>query len=97
MVDSNDKAADLYICPVCGYPELTEPPRYRGSASFEMCPCCYFQFGYSDDARGFTYEQWRKQWVERGMPWCSKRVGEVAPEGWDPVRQLENIERGDTG
>ena len=34
-----------HLCPVCGWPELTQPPRQAsGGASFEICPCCGFEF-----------------------------------------------------
>jgi hypothetical protein len=73
------------ICPVCGYPELTDDPKRLGS--FEICRSCGFQFGVSD--RGITHDQWRKQWIESGMLWNSK--GRKPPENWDPKTQLENL------
>jgi hypothetical protein len=77
------------ICPVCGYPELHFPPRKLGGGhSFEICRSCGFQFGVSDDDRGISYEQWRKQWVANKMPWSSVTK---MPAGWDPKKQLENL------
>lgn len=81
------------ICPVCGYPELGEPP-YRGTykgglGSLEICPSCRFQFGFTDDSKHITHEQWRKQWIEGGMLWRKGR--EAPPAGWDPKKQLLNI------
>jgi hypothetical protein len=32
--------ADRYLCPVCGYPGLYEPPWIDVSGSFEICPSC---------------------------------------------------------
>jgi hypothetical protein len=76
-----------YACPVCGYPELTEPPHSEeGGGSYEICPSCGFEFGFDDDARGISYETWRKEWVRRGMPWSSP--GETCPRGWSPEDQL---------
>jgi hypothetical protein len=76
-----------YECPVCGFPELDDPPRSSdGSASFEICPSCYFQFGFDDDDQKFSYEQWRVAWIERGMPW--RAVGTEPPTGWNPAEQL---------
>ena len=50
-------------CLVCGYPKLEETPRTQsGGGSCEICPSCGFQFGVSDDDRGFTYAQWREKW-----------------------------------
>jgi hypothetical protein len=77
-----------YICPVCGFPDLTEPPRSpdEDSGSYEICPSCGFEFGVTDDDLGYTYESWRKQWVKAGMRWASR--SRPAPAGWDPAGQL---------
>jgi hypothetical protein len=38
-----------WCCPVCGSPELGQPPYFTGGgASFEMCSCG-FEFGFDDD------------------------------------------------
>lgn len=80
----------FHTCPVCGYPNLTEPPRSeQGGGSYEYCPSCRFQFGYTDDALHLTYEQWRKQWADKGMPWSSKSI--KLPTDWNPKKQLQNI------
>ena len=79
-----------YICPVCGFPNLTEPPHYAdGGASDEICPSCGFQFGYDDDDQGITFEEWRRSWIERGMPWTSRGI--ARPVDWDAKAQLRNI------
>jgi hypothetical protein len=85
-------SAEAYSCPVCGYPALKEPPRSArtGAGSYEICPSCGFEFGVTDDDRGFTYEGWRDDWVSRGMPWDSQDI-EAPPDGWDPRRQLQKI------
>ncbi len=76
-------------CPVCGYPGLEEKPRTSaGGGSFEICPSCGFQFGVTDDDRGFTYEQWREFWRAEGLPWSSQQP---EPANWDPEQQLEQI------
>jgi hypothetical protein len=78
----------MYSCPVCGYPQLQEPPRPAGSGgSYEICPSCGFQFGVSDDDEGYSYQDWRAQWVSKGMPWSS--VGMKMPDGWNPAEQLK--------
>ena len=78
-----------HTCPVCGYPKLKEKPRTRrGGGSYEICLSCGFQFGVSDDDRGFTYEQWRERWAVGGMKWSSRRR---PPPRWDPVAQLARI------
>ena len=78
-----------YVCPVCGYPNLEDPPRLEGSPSEEICPSCFFQFGFDDDSEGYTYEQWRQAWIHKGMPWSGKADEE--PDGWDPRDQLTRL------
>lgn len=80
-----------HICPVCGYPELTEAiyDAYAKGPSYEICPSCSFEFGVTDRDKGFTYSQWRKEWIAGGMVW--DRVSHrSAPTGWNPVEQLAN-------
>lgn len=83
-----------YACPVCGYPGLAEPPRSESGGSYEICWSCGFEFGVTDDDLGFTYEAWRRRWIERGMPWDSGRL-RSAPPGWDPHEQLARLLNGD--
>lgn len=73
-----------YICPVCDYPHLSEPPRSEfGGGSFEICPSCGFQFGVNDDDEGISYEAWRRRWEAAGMPWNSLALKQ--PASWKPV------------
>ena len=73
-------------CPVCNFPDLTEPPRSKsGGGSFEICPSCGFQFGVSDDDAGITYDQWRERWIKDGAKWSSRQR---LPTGWDAAAQL---------
>jgi hypothetical protein len=38
----------IFLCPVCGSPELNEPPyNTNGEPSFNMCSCG-FEFGFDD-------------------------------------------------
>jgi hypothetical protein len=77
-------------CPVCGYPSLTDPPRSpAGGGSYEICPSCGFEFGVTDDDLGYSYEQWRAEWIGRGTPWSA--TGREAPNNWDPVTQLASL------
>ncbi|MBI1820941.1 MAG: hypothetical protein HYR79_04455 [Nitrospirae bacterium] len=83
----------IYTCPVCGFPSLDELPRSEsGGGSYEICPSCGFEFGYTDDDQGYSYEQWRKVWIKKGMKWRNEEtgIGNPPPE-WDPVKQLEGI------
>lgn len=82
-----------YRCLVCGYPGLDEPPRTEESgASYEICPSCGFEFGVTDEDRGISYEQWRREWIAGGMRWWSRRR---PPAGWDPQAQVREL--GDPG
>ncbi len=81
-----------FICPVCGFPSLSERPRSlkTGAGSDEICPSCGFQFGFDDDDRGMSYKEWRKKWMDGGMKWAS--ISTKPPEGWNPVEQIKNID-----
>jgi hypothetical protein len=85
-----------YVCPVCGFPELDEPPRspVSGGGSYEICPSCGFEFGVTDDDRGYTYDAWRRKWVAEGTPWTDAGVTEPPP-GWDPRKQLRAVAPGE--
>jgi len=59
----------LFICPACGYEELSEPawtdPDAIGGGSHEICPNCKIHFGYDDHAGGDPVKRqtiWR-EWV----------------------------------
>ncbi|UPY81067.1 hypothetical protein FH581_022705 (plasmid) [Leptospira weilii] len=78
-----------YICLVCGFNELEEQPYVNNSGSYEICPCCGFQFGVSDDDAGFTHDNWRQKWIFEGMKWWSR--GSHSPPNWDPKEQLKRI------
>jgi hypothetical protein len=79
------------ICPVCGFPGLKYMPRGpSGGGSYEICFSCHFEFGVSDDDKGFTYETWRERWISNGMKWSAITVPQ--PPEWDPVEQLKRID-----
>ncbi len=53
-----------YICPICGYDDLEEPPYDNdGDPSYEICSCCGFQYGFDDLDREYDFEQYRQKWV----------------------------------
>ncbi|MDO7346588.1 hypothetical protein Q5O02_10695 [Bacillus stercoris] len=71
-----------YSCLICGYKGLIQNPLYKGEyqKTFDICPCCGFEFGYSEDhdvRLGFivtpdhlieaAFQLYRKQWIESGM------------------------------
>ncbi|WP_460042587.1 hypothetical protein [Pseudomonas sp. S2_H01] len=81
---NNDRS---YICPVCGYPELDEPPYDGfGCASYGICPCCGTEFGYDDST--LAHSALRTKWISDGMCWWGKK--QLIPTDWDPVRQLDD-------
>lgn len=78
-----------YLCPVCGYDQLHDPPRSEsGGGSYEICPSCGFEFGVTDDDQGFSYVAWRTEWVKRGMSWSSVAP---MPAGWNPGEQIKRV------
>ena len=76
------------ICPVCNYDNLIDPPYNEyGYGSYEICPCCGFEFGlddFPDKEEGI--KNWREQWIEGGYKWFS--TCRFPPLNWDPVEQL---------
>jgi hypothetical protein len=77
-----------YICPACGFDELTDPPYDGLEPSYDICPCCDYQFGRTDRDEEITFEEWRKKWINEGMNF---RFEAEKPEGWYPKKQLLNI------
>lgn len=60
--------AGRYLCPVCGFPNLEEPPWNNDAGSDEICPSCGTHFGYDDAAGGdaaareTVYRRLRARW-----------------------------------
>ena len=71
-----------YLCPVCGYNELDQPPN-----RYNICPSCGTEFD-SDDLV-LSHSELRKQWIDNGTRWWSEFV--LPPNGWDPFGQLLNV------
>jgi hypothetical protein len=86
--------ADTYLCPVCGFSGLRQPPWSNDSASDEICRSCGTHFGYDDTAGGnpaareAIYRQRRDEWITAGMTWWSSVE---PPAGWDPEAQLRSV------
>ncbi|HEY1573690.1 MAG TPA: hypothetical protein VGG05_20280 [Pseudonocardiaceae bacterium] len=81
-----------YRCPVCGYGGL-EVPAYSpvtGRGSYEICPSCGYEFGVTDDDLQITHEQWRRRWIDEGMPWRDTGISDP-PTDWDPRAQLAEL------
>jgi hypothetical protein len=72
----------MYLCPVCGYERLEDPPK-----DFTICPSCGTEFGY-DDAFS-SHAELRAKWLRNGAPWWS-RV-DPRPENWDPQQQVDAV------
>ena len=69
----------FYLCPVCGYDRLEEPP-----LDHEICPCCGTHFGYHD---AYLHPiVLRVRWINAGKPWFDS--GTPKPIGWNPDNQL---------
>ena len=76
------------VCPVCGYPSLDEPAYDGDAPSLEICPSCFYQFGYDDLDQNITHSECREMWIKKGTPWSGSNK---SPIGWDPKQQLLNI------
>ena len=83
----------LNICPVCGYDDLSEPPYDKyNEPSYEICPCCGFEFGYDDFYKHYTFKDFREKWIKEGAKLFNK---ERFSRNWNEsemIKQLKNIE-----
>ncbi|AFZ25544.1 hypothetical protein Cylst_3394 [Cylindrospermum stagnale PCC 7417] len=76
----------VYLCPVCGYDQLQEPPYGEdGTASYEICPSCGVEFGHDDDE--CSIEELRQNWLQQGAKWWSQST--PSPQDWEPHEQLK--------
>jgi hypothetical protein len=73
---------NLTNCPICGFPfpEPVDEAELRGS--FDICPCCGCEYGYSDNA------EYRQRWLEDGAQWFRP---DACPENWNLSEQLANM------
>lgn len=77
-----------YVCPVCGWPGLDEPPWAGDVPSNEICPSCGTQFGHHDKVgadeaeRAPIYYDLHQRWESAGRPWYS--TSEPQPPEWPP-------------
>ncbi|MFC1752717.1 hypothetical protein ACFL96_04900 [Thermoproteota archaeon] len=78
-----------HICRSCGFDGLKEEP-YIGQKdpSFEICPCCGFEFGVDDILGEGHYASFRNQWIENGADWF---MPERRPKKWNLDKQLSNL------
>jgi len=79
----------MYTCPVCGYDQLDLMPYNSGKAgSYDICDCCGFQFGVTDDDKKYTFESYREEWILNGAKWFDP---ESKPNDCNLKGQLRNI------
>ena len=71
-----------YLCPVCGYYELDEPP-----SDWNICDSCGTEFGYHDARK--THSELRDLWIASGAVWHS--IDYKSPQFWSPEKQLANV------
>jgi len=74
---------DKYTCPVCGNPNLREPPE---PWTYSICSCCRTQFGRNHHGFPGDDERLRQAWIDSGAEWWYKK--ESPPPDWDPFEQM---------
>jgi transcription elongation factor Elf1 len=80
---------DKYICPVCGFDGLSEPPYDKqNQPSYEVCPCCGFEFGFDEQQTSDKYNVFRSTWIKNGAEWF---LPNKKPKDWNLKKQLENL------
>lgn len=81
-----------YVCPVCMYDNLDEPPyNDEGYGLHEICPCCGFQFGYDDYPDKIpSWTEWRKKWIDDGCEWYAE--SQLPYKEWSLFDQLKKLQ-----
>lgn len=79
----------LNPCPACGYRAVDND---RDEEAAGNCPSCGFMPEPGPESKASAAE-WRRRWVERGMPWTSMAVPQ--PRDWDPTQHLKDPTRDD--
>ena len=81
-----------YTCPVCGFTGLAESPyTQKNEPSYEICPCCGFEFGFDSVGNKGLFIEFRQRWIKNGAQWFIQRL---RPENWDLEAQLMNVDKG---
>lgn len=67
-----------------------KPPyaQYFGAPSYEVCPCCGFEFGNDDEpgtADPVSFGEYLSDWIRRGAEWFDPSA---CPSGWNLEKQL---------
>jgi len=75
-----------HMCPICGFSELKESPYDKqGRPSYEVCPCCGYEFGFDGAYDQIAFTDFRRQWIKNGAQWFMPRL---KPKDWDLRKQL---------
>lgn len=83
--------SEKYICPVCGFDGLEEEPYSQGNEpSYEICPCCGFEFGFNGDNNADVFIAFRTIWLNNGGKWF---IPNRKPANWDMQKQLANLSK----
>lgn len=98
----NTAMNNLATCPVCGY-KLGFLPwgPFGDQASHEICPCCFTEFGYDDDAaleeprdRKEVWKELRERWISNGMKWGGKASDKLKDYSNNPKYEKYSKELG---
>ena len=60
-----------------------------GAASYEVCGCCGYEFGFDDNpgnGEGESFERVREDWIAGGCKWFEPSE---KPDGWNADDQLK--------
>jgi hypothetical protein len=59
-----------------------------GFPSYEICPCCGYEFGNDDNpgtAEAVSFDDYRREWIASGAEWFES---EAKRDGWNMEAQL---------
>lgn len=67
------------------------PPynRYFGFPSYEVCPCCGYEFGNDDEpgtGEPVAFEQYLEDWITNGSRWFEPNL---RPANWNLATQIK--------
>jgi len=70
---------------VCGFDGLGEAPfGPHNEPSYEVCPCCGFEFGCDGDNDPAVFATFRQRWIKQGSPWF---LPHLKPKNWDKMKK----------